>query len=310
MSNDEITKALTEPFPDSALKQRDAQGGGKGKLTYVDGTTVFRRLIKSTDNQFDVAVVDQDLIPFGSTKTGQERILLKARVRITIPGLGSREHVGVQVVNATSGGEDLWKGAVTDAIKKAATLFGVGLELYGPDYESDDYDPGQQAPAQASQGRSVTPPLARQASRDAAPSGGRTLRPRANDAPAQQDAPPQQDAAPPPQRRVLRRNANNAADQDGSSGNTGDEPVRDDDEGPIADKDGVLLPASDKQRNYMRGLYKGLGYIDEAGHTDMVSLDAFLRRDYNTTWDTLTMEEAKEVITTLKEATELGAETF
>ena len=28
------------------------------------------------------------------------------------------------------------KGAVSDALKKAATLFGVGLELYGPDYEA------------------------------------------------------------------------------------------------------------------------------------------------------------------------------
>jgi hypothetical protein len=44
--------------------------------------------------------------------------------------VGTREHMGVQVVNADSGGEDLWKGAISDALKKAASLFGVGRELY------------------------------------------------------------------------------------------------------------------------------------------------------------------------------------
>lgn len=131
----EMTEKLIEPFPKTALKQRKADFGGTA-LTYVDGTTVFRRLIKATDNQFTIEVLDQEFRDFGTTRNGAARILLIARVRLTIPGMGSREHVGVQVVNADSGGEDLWKGAVTDAIKKAATLFGVGLELYGPDYEA------------------------------------------------------------------------------------------------------------------------------------------------------------------------------
>jgi hypothetical protein len=58
-------------------------------------------------------------------------------VALTIPGLGTREHIGVQAVEER-GGEDLVKGAITDALKKAATLFGVGLELYGPDYEAGE----------------------------------------------------------------------------------------------------------------------------------------------------------------------------
>lgn len=134
MTDKTITEKLMEPFPKEALKQREADRG-KAMLTYVDGTTVFRRLIHATGNNFSVEVLDQEFKDFGTTRSGSNRILLIARVRLTIPGMGSREHVGVQVVNADSGGEDLWKGAVTDAIKKAATLFGVGLELYGPDYE-------------------------------------------------------------------------------------------------------------------------------------------------------------------------------
>lgn len=142
----DITEGLVKPFPKTALKTRPGDGGKKA-MTYVDGTTVFRRLIDATGNNFSVEVIDQEIRDFGSTSRGAARLLLIARVRITIPGMGSREHVGVQVVNADSGGEDLWKGAVTDAIKKAATLFGVGLELYGPDYEAGEIAaPPQPAP--------------------------------------------------------------------------------------------------------------------------------------------------------------------
>jgi hypothetical protein len=144
---DEITRRLMEPFPQEALKRRD-KPGGRGFVTYVDGTTVFRRLIHATGNNFNVEVTDQQIIPYGSGKT-DERLLLKATVRITIPDYGHREHTGVQLVNATSGGEDLWKGAITDAIKKAATLFGVGLELYGPDYEAGEIAAPQQPCSQA-----------------------------------------------------------------------------------------------------------------------------------------------------------------
>jgi len=33
-------------------------------------------------------------------------------------------------------GEDIEKGAITDALKKAATLFGVGLETYADEHEA------------------------------------------------------------------------------------------------------------------------------------------------------------------------------
>jgi len=133
----QITEELMKEFPTSAHKTREQQGK---KLTYVDGTTVFRRLINATDNNFSIEVLEDSIQPFGQNRSG-DRYLLRARVRLTIPGFGSREHVGVQIVNAESGGEDLWKGHVTDAIKKAATLFGVGLELYGPDHEYGDTKP-------------------------------------------------------------------------------------------------------------------------------------------------------------------------
>jgi hypothetical protein len=120
-----ITEKLMEPFPPQAIKTR--QGGGSKRLSYVEGHTVIHRLIAATGNQFDLRVLSVD----------QKGDLMTALVELTIPGLGSRQHMGVQKI-APNAGEDLVKGAITDAMKKAATLFGVGLELYGPDYGSDE----------------------------------------------------------------------------------------------------------------------------------------------------------------------------
>lgn len=113
--------ALTAPFPRDVIKQR--QIGGGRMADYIPGEVVIRRLNEATGNDWSLTIKNIDERPFtGGT-------LVMAMVALTIPGLGTREHIGVQSV-ADRGGEDLIKGAVTDAIKKAATLFGVGLHLY------------------------------------------------------------------------------------------------------------------------------------------------------------------------------------
>lgn len=120
---------LTEPFPRSAIKQRE---GGRGRmLDYVEGHTVIRRLNEATGNCWSMEVKDI------SSREMAGAMLMIARVSLAIPGLGTREGLGVQLVH-DRGGEDLVKGCITDALKKAATLFGVGLELYGPDYEAGE----------------------------------------------------------------------------------------------------------------------------------------------------------------------------
>ena len=125
MSPPDLEK-LRADFPANAIKQR---AGGHGRmLSYVEGFTVIRRLNEACP-EWDFAIV----------REWQDGPLLKAHVKLTIPGLGTREHVGVQVVNDRPGTEDVQaKGHITDALKKAATLFGVGLELYGPDYEAGE----------------------------------------------------------------------------------------------------------------------------------------------------------------------------
>lgn len=136
---------LTDPFPRSAIKQRQA-GGGR-MLDYVEGHTVIHRLNDATDNCWDMEVKD-----ITSKDVGGSTLMI-ARVALTIPSLGTREALGVQLVHERAG-EDLVKGCLTDALKKAATLFGVGLELYGPDYEAGEVA-AQARPAPAGNGGRV-----------------------------------------------------------------------------------------------------------------------------------------------------------
>ncbi len=132
----ELSRRLGEPFPPAAHKQRSV--GGKG-FVYVEGHVVIHRLIDATNNVWDFRVLDINTSVVGKDQTTNDILLVRATVELTIPGLGTRQHIGVQTVRAGSG-EDLAKGAITDGLKKAATLFGVGLELYGPDYESGEIE--------------------------------------------------------------------------------------------------------------------------------------------------------------------------
>lgn len=138
----EQLKKLTAPFPKEALKSRE---GGRGKqLTYVAGHTVIHRLNDCTGNNWNLEILSVTSEQIQVRDKPAEQV--RAHVRLTIPGLGSREHVGVQILSA-GGGEDLYKGAITDALKKSATLFGVGLELYGEDYEDESYTPSSGRPS-------------------------------------------------------------------------------------------------------------------------------------------------------------------
>lgn len=115
----ELLEALSEPFPPEAIKQRTIPGGGR--VDYVEGHSVINKINAVTNGVWDFRIV---ALEWRDT-------MLLATVEMTIPGLGTRQHIGVQ---EAKGGGDIVKGAVTDALKKTATLFGVGLHLYGPDY--------------------------------------------------------------------------------------------------------------------------------------------------------------------------------
>ena len=135
---------LTRPFNRESIRRRRIGGGAE--VDYIPGDAVIRRLNDATGNTWSMTVDRYwfERLP-GARQGAPERLLAFALVTLTIPDHGSRQHVGVQA--DSGGGEDLLaKGAVTDALKKAATLFGVGLELYGDDHE------GGNTPASRSEG--------------------------------------------------------------------------------------------------------------------------------------------------------------
>lgn len=116
---------LTQPFPTQAIQYRT---GARGKqLAYIQTHAVIHRLNDATGNQWS----------FRLTSVEWRGDLVIAIGELEIPGLGTRSGIGVQRVSE-GGGEDLVKGVASDALKKCATLFGVGLELYGPDYEAGE----------------------------------------------------------------------------------------------------------------------------------------------------------------------------
>lgn len=129
-----LLAALGKPFPREAVKTRP---GGMGKpFPYVAGYTIIHRLNDATGGMWNWEIKSFEFRPLPPTSKGKDQWLVVVTGTLGIPGLGSRSGVGVQVV-VDGAGEDLVKGASTDALKKAATLFGVALELYGEDYEDE-----------------------------------------------------------------------------------------------------------------------------------------------------------------------------
>jgi hypothetical protein len=121
---EEVSKKLAEPFPQSAHQTRRA-GGGKD-LTYVQGHVYIHRLNDATGNRWDFSV---DKIE--RTQIDDSNALLMAYVTLEIPGLGKRSHVGVQMVNARGTDEPTaYPSGVTNKQVKAigAIASKLGLE--------------------------------------------------------------------------------------------------------------------------------------------------------------------------------------
>lgn len=145
---------LTRPFPAQAVLQRTGAGGKS--LSYLPTHTVIHRLNDATANRWDFRLTRLDLMGDTYVAVGE----------LTIPGLGTRTGIGVQRV-ADRAGEDLVKGAASDCLKKCATLFGVGIELYGPDYEA-----GEVESTAATAGAGETAPMANRHQASRAPVSG------------------------------------------------------------------------------------------------------------------------------------------
>lgn len=119
------TAELTKPFEQDCLETR--AGGGGRQFTYVAAHAIIRRLNRACSYQWSFRITEQ---------VWKDDVLMCSG-ELEIPTLGTRAAVGVQRYIPNSG-EDTLKGAATDCLKKCASLFGVGLELYGADVEGGE----------------------------------------------------------------------------------------------------------------------------------------------------------------------------
>lgn len=155
-----IYKATSFPIPEDIIKEKD-MGYGKDPLSYISGTVVTDYLNEIFDFCWSWIVterIDEPAYPIWSKKTKEvkEQTILKqdkshivhVRGILTAPIINpfTGEHVminkeafGSKTIYETeneSNQESKYKAAATDALKKAASMFGIGRELRSDDNET------------------------------------------------------------------------------------------------------------------------------------------------------------------------------
>jgi len=119
---------LEKPFDKNQIKQRE---GNFGKmLDYIKGHSVIQRLNDAFDADWSFAVLKHEVLK----ETDEVIVLgeLSAGAIIKTQFGASRITRGRETGDIISLSDDL-KAAATDALKKCATLLGIGLHLYNGD---------------------------------------------------------------------------------------------------------------------------------------------------------------------------------
>ena len=134
-----VTKALGEPLDPTLVSQRRGRGGRtydylEGHVVIEQANKIFARGGWGYDIVGDVTLREIETVDpkTGEVKRGQA---YAAKVKVNIPGAPSRTDVGFHAVaeENVEGHETAYKGAVTDALKRALRSFGdqFGNGLYG-----------------------------------------------------------------------------------------------------------------------------------------------------------------------------------
>jgi hypothetical protein len=117
---------LEQPFAPEQIRQRKGNFGHM--LDYVEGHTVIQRLNDALDGNWSFEIKEHQILK------EQNEVLVLGRL---IAGAVVKTQFGSSAITrAKETGEivslaDDLKAAATDALKKCATLLGVGLYLYG-----------------------------------------------------------------------------------------------------------------------------------------------------------------------------------
>lgn len=144
MLSQRAKKIISAPLPAEIISERD--GGRGGKLSYISGQVVIDMLNNAFEYDWDWEVQRewiQQSVPKFNPKYDKEpveqpsvaHVVGKLTVRFTSdngdPGkIVKTGHGSKVLIGGASEQESIFKSADTDALKKAATKLGIGLELY------------------------------------------------------------------------------------------------------------------------------------------------------------------------------------
>jgi len=114
---------LETPFRPDQVKHRKGNFGNT--LAYVEAHTVIQRLNDALDADWSFEVISHQVL--------QDEVLVLGR--LTVGNISKTQFGNSSITRSKSTGEiisigDDLKAAATDALKKAATLLGVGIALY------------------------------------------------------------------------------------------------------------------------------------------------------------------------------------
>ena len=120
MQNEQI-RALSRPFDD--IKTRPGRNGQS--ISYIEGQAVVQRLNEALAGEWSFKVLEHDI------REGEVIVLGELRAGDVVKqAFGGSEVTRTRDGKVVSLADDL-KAAATDALKKAATLLGIGLKLGG-----------------------------------------------------------------------------------------------------------------------------------------------------------------------------------
>jgi len=116
---------LEKPFNPEQIKQRE---GSFGKmLDYIEGHSVIQRLNDAFDSNWSFEIIDHEVL------NDTDEVIVQGK--LSTNGVVKTQFGSTRITRARETGDmislaDDMKAAATDALKKAATLLGVGLHLY------------------------------------------------------------------------------------------------------------------------------------------------------------------------------------
>lgn len=143
--------ALEKPFPQSVIKSRK---GAFGQVNYVEGVHYIRRLNEVFDGKWSWRIVTHEIREHDVIVQGE----------LTADGVVRQAFGGGPITYNKNTGEvvalaDDLKSASTDALKKACSLLGIGLDLYGAPVETKEPVPQPPAPAPQQSTRTPSQPI-------------------------------------------------------------------------------------------------------------------------------------------------------